>query len=160
MYKFIICITAAVMLLSACGQEAYEKEEFNAKALLDEAEAAELLGYEAVQSYESGYTKTTVRYDSDPIGKDPIIVELYSPKDKNEDIYNKFETRHSLRDDSEDISDYDAEAFLAYPSVNIYKNGYMAIVTAGSGSDEEQKQLLHKVGSVVSENLNKCAKEG
>lgn len=161
MRKNVICIMAAAVLLSSCAkEEPGGSEAFDAKTLFPETAAAEFLQYTPVQTYEDGYTKSVVRYDSEPIGKDPIIVELYSPNDIKtaDDIYSEFKSKHDLRADSEDITDYDAEAFLAYPSVNIYKDGYMAVVTAGSGSDEIQKQLLIEAGSVVAENLNLSVK--
>ncbi len=159
MLKIIICLSAAALLLSSCGKKeiADTNQSLDAKMLLDTEKAEELLQYTPVGSYEDSYTKSIARYDSEPIGKDPIIVELYAHNDKKsaEDIYNDFKKRHEERTDAEDVTEYDAEAFLAYPSVNIYKDGYMVVVTAGSGADDAQKQLLLKAGAVAADNL--CA---
>ena len=158
MRNFICIAAAAVMLLSAsCGKkEEIKHAPLDAKALFTQDDAVKILGYEPAQTFEDGYVKSTVRYDSKPIGKDPIIVELYSYDSKKStgDIYDELKRKHSLRTDSEEISDFDAEAFIAYPSVNIYKDGYMAVVTAGSGADDAQKQLLTEVGGIVAQNLN------
>lgn len=152
-----VFVIAMCLMLSACGGKEAQKEfAMDAKMLLSETEATELLQYTPSASYDKSYTKSTVRYDSEPIGKDPLIVELYSSNDKmtSEDILEEFERKRAFRSDSVDITDYDAEAFLAYPSVNIYKDGYMAVVTAGSGADEAQEQLLRQVGKIVADNLN------
>lgn len=158
MRKFICLAAAAVMLFStSCGKkEEIKHAPLDAKALFTQEDAVNILGYEPAQIFDDGYVKSIVRYDSKPIGKDPIIVELYSYGSKKSagDIYDEFKRKHSLRTDSEEVSDFDAEAFIAYPSVNIYKEGYMAVVTAGSGADDAQKQLLTEVGRIVAQNLN------
>lgn len=160
MRKKIICISAVCLLLASC--KASEGEvDFDARVILSATEATEILQYTPTVSYEKSYTKSVVRYDSDPIGNDPLIAELYAYNDKTsaEDIYAEFQKKRKLRSDSEEVTEYDAEAFVAYPSINIYKDGYMVVVTAGSGPDEAQKQLLIEAGKIAADNLNEYLKK-
>ena len=158
----LICAVMAVSMIflsASCGKKENapqtEVGRLYARDLFTKEEATEFLGYEPIQSYEDGIIKSTVRYDSQPIGKDPVIVELYAESEQKSasDIYDEFKRKHSLRADSVEVTEYDSEAFIAYPSVNIYKDGYMAVVTAGSGADDAQKEILIKAGAAVSKKL-------
>lgn len=159
MRKKFICIAAACLLTVSCGEKS--EETLSAEAVFPETEAAELLGFEPKATFEKSYAKSTVRYDSDPLGGDPLIVELYVCNDKTsgEDIRADFLERKENRSDSEEVEGFNAEAFIAYPSINVYRDGCMVTITAGSGADDTQKELLKKAGKIAAESLENYFKE-
>lgn len=126
--------------------------------LLSPEKASEMVGYEITANVENTSLKSIVTYTSKPLGKDPVIVELYACNETRsaEDVYAIFKEKREKRPNSQDIDDFGMECFIAYPSINFYCDGYMAVVTAGSGSDETQTELLKNIGGMVAENLKKC----
>jgi len=124
-------------------------------------EAKGLVSYEPVMNIENSNQKSVLRIESEPKGADPIIIEVYSHNEKKSvaEIYEAFKQKKEKRTSAKDISEYDAEALLAYPSVNIYRDGYMVVVTAGSGGDEEQDALLKKAGAIATTHLVEFLKE-
>lgn len=153
----VVCVAAALLvaLTASCGVKNKNIDAgFDAKAVFTQQDAEEILTYEPKMTFKDGRFISYVRYNSEPLGQDPIIVELYSEKNTDDTaVYAEFEKKRAQRADRIDVTDIDAEAFIAYPSMNIYKNGCMAVITAGSGATDEQKELLVKIGDKVVKNL-------
>lgn len=163
--KKILYIFAAMILffLFGCSNEkngGNNASELTAQMLVTPEDVSGLLDYETNMSTENNYLKSSVTYTSDPLGKDPVIAELYSYNEKNdiETIHDIFKEKREKRPGSQDISDYDMDCFISFPSINLYCDGYMVVVTAGSGADEAQTELLKKFGAVAAENLKEYLK--
>ena len=76
---------------------------------------------------------------------------LYEYHKKVKEYYDECK---SMRPDSFEIQlDYPAEAFIAYPTLHYYINGYHIEVTAGSGNDDLQKNLLQNIANITLEKL-------
>ena len=154
-----LLVIFSLIFASSCSGGKTKKENISLSAgeLLSVEEASEITGYELIQSEN---TKTRARFDSDPIGKDPVILELYSYNGSNSvaKIYEMFKDKKDKRPSAEDISGMGAEAFIAYPSVTFYRDGYMVVVTAGSGADDVQAELLKKLAQKASEHLDEYLK--
>ena len=155
----------AIVLISACtsgekGEKAPEKINYEstltAEQLFTVEEAKSLVSYEPVTSSENTRQKSILRFDSDPIGQDPIIVELYAFNGARSiaSVYEEFKQKKEKRPKAEPVEDFGAEAYIAYPSINLYRDGYMIVVTAGSGADEAQKELLINAGRIAVGHLN------
>lgn len=159
MKRNLVCLLAVVFLVSVTGCDKKETKvhetELTADMLLSEDEVKALVGYEPVKTVSDTVLKSMVRYDSEPQGEYPVIVELYSyNKGKSvAEIYEQFTEKKERRPSSQEVNEYDAQAYIAYPSVNIYRDGYMAVVTAGSGANDEQGTLLKNAGAVVAGHL-------
>ncbi len=162
-----LCFLIILILMSATGCKKEEKNknvatEFTAIELFTKEDATSLIGSEPDVSEENTRMKSSVLYTFQPVGQnDPIIIELFSPNQKRdaEKVNALYEDRREQRTSAQDIAGFGEKAFLAYPSLNIYKDGYMVVVTAGSGSDEAQKELLLRASSVVCERLDEFLKE-
>ncbi len=163
----IICLLAMSLVFSivSCGKEKNEQKEQTTKLfasmLLSEDEVRGLVSYEPVKAISETSSKSVVRYDSSPKGEDPVIVELYSYNNQKSvaEIYEQFIQKKEKRSSSQDVAEYDIEAYISYPSMNIYHDGYMVVVTAGSGANEEQTTLLKNAGAIVATHLLEYLKE-
>lgn len=173
--KKILSLLASVFLLftAACGgggedgdnneakKQDTKKDVLTADMLLTSDDVKSLVTYEPAVTMNNTAFKTSVRYDSDPVGKsDPVIVELYAPNEYKSaaDIKFEFSTKKEKRPKSKDVEDLGLEAYIAYPSLNMYRDGYMVVVTAGSGSGDEQDQLLKSAGTIAAKHLDEYIK--
>lgn len=155
-----------VIIVSACSQDGKQPAEKTNKAekgaaltadfLMTLEDVKSLVSYEPVMNVENTRQKSTVRFDSNPIGQDPVILELYSYNGKKSiaAVYEDFKQKKEKRPKAEDIEDLGLEAYIAYPSVNLYRDGYMIVVTAGSGADNAQAELLKKAGAIAAGHLD------
>ena len=90
-----------------------------------------------------------------------MIVKVYQTNQllSNEDIVNSFNESRDFRSDAFSIDGLGVEAYVAYPSLHYYIDGYYVEITAGSGSDNDQKILLMNIAKITLENLNKYKDE-
>ncbi len=116
-------------------------------------------GYELsdAENVKTG-NKLSVSYKANPVGSgDNVDVELvyYSdeyPRASVEKLYNYNKENVIVE---EELSGLGQSAFISYPSVHILDRGFYIKITAGSGSDLEQKQILKALGDTASKKLNK-----
>lgn len=157
-----------LIVLPSCGekveQETIQKTEraqLLAENLITAEDVRGIVSYEPSVSVKNTGSKSTVRYDSEPIGQDPVIVELYSYSDlKNvSEIHDEFKQRKEKRPKAQDVTDLGIEAYIAYPSINLYRDGYMAVITAGSGGDETQNEILKKAAGIAAAHLDEYLKQ-
>lgn len=168
--KKLVSVFVVVMLLlsSACGggdsqnkakstPKNEKKDILTADMLMTTEDVKALVSYEPVALSEKSAQKTVIRYDSDPVGKgDPVIIELYAPNSyqSESDIRTIFTKKKEKRPKAKDINDFGIEAYIAYPSVNMYRDGYMVVITAGSGAGDEQEALLKSAGTIAAGHLD------
>ena len=156
--KKLICLVAVLVLTftTACKKEDNSKKtELSADMLMTIDQVKEIISYTPVMHLSKTDEKSTVRFDSDPKGEDPVIIELYSHNDEKSVamVHEEFLNRKQMRPSSQELDGYDAEVFIAFPSIYIYRDGYMAVITAGSGGGEEQTDLLKSAGKIATLNL-------
>lgn len=99
-------------------------------------------------------------YITDPLGAgDNIYVDIYITDENNDSnsIKNKFEASKNKRSDFIAVDDLNAEAYITYPTIHLYTNDVYAAITAGSGSDDNQTELLINLGKTALENIEKYA---
>lgn len=131
-------------------------------ALISTEEAAPFLSYQPYAETESGRKKSSVLYRSEPKGKgDTIKVEVYQPTPgfTAEAMRQQFDTNRKMRPSAAAAEGLGAEAFIAYPSIHLYTEECYIIITAGSGSDEAQTELLKSLAAVALENLPQALAE-
>lgn len=160
MKRIIYIIVAFGMLLTlvSCGKKNGMESENNvnltAESIITAENVKEIVTYETSATTENTHSKSVVRYDSVPRGQDPVIVELYSDKENASKVYDEFKKRKEKRPKAQDVTDLGVEAYIAYPSVNLYRDGYRIVITAGSGADEAQSEILKKAAEIAVKNLN------
>lgn len=99
-------------------------------------------------------------YLAEPLGAgDNIYVDIYITDENNNSssIKNTFEASKNKRSDFVAVEDLNAEAYITYPTIHLYSNDVYAAITAGSGSDDEQAELLINLGKTALENIEAYA---
>lgn len=150
------------LILSSCSAHTPPEQEPTPEPVIS-ASVIDLLPISDVQEIISytlvtkNVTENSLIYTSDPIGAgDTISVSInqYSSTVTKEQIRSEYEEQRSRRPSAEAVEGIGESAYIAYPSIHIYQNGYCITVTAGSGSDQYQHDLLVLLGKIVINNLN------
>lgn len=155
MKKFIVFLCSVLLL---CGCSADKVKEITASILLPQEQIAPYLEYTPTFFEETTRRYSIAEYRPNPAGiGDPVIVKVYQTNQllSNEDIVNSFNESRDFRSDAFSIDGLGVEAYVAYPSLHYYIDGYHVEITAGSGSDNDQKILLMNLAKITIENLNK-----
>lgn len=87
----------------------------------------------------------TVMYRGEPIGwQDPVTVKItqFTNDIGYETIFRQYEAAKAKRSDAEIIAGIGQEAYIAFPTIHVYNRGCLIEITAGSGADDTQKNLL------------------
>lgn len=154
--KKIIVFLCSLLLLAGCSED--KVKEITASILLPQEQIAPYLVYTPTFSEETTRHFSIAEYRPNPAGiGDPVIVKVYQTNGllSTEDIINSFNESRNFRSDAFSIDGLGVEAYVAYPSIHYYIDGYHVEITAGSGSDNNQKILLMNLAKITLENLNK-----
>ena len=162
--KKVFYLLTVFTLILVCGCSANDDtkrppikkgEKLDVSMLLNLQEVQEFVAYDLTESVEGTRLKQTLTFSSNPLGNDPVILELYSYNEGKSvaAVYEDFKNKKEKRPKSKDVEISGVEAYIAYPSLNMYRDGYMIVITAGSGANDEQANLLMGLGNVVSDNL-------
>lgn len=170
MKKISLVILSIILLLNlcGCGEKPPSLPQATPTPIIEVAptdiisieDAAAVINYAPVidgGSITKEGDKSSVLYRSEPIGSGDIIkvsVTQYTKEITKEQIKTEFDTGKSKRPKAIDIGSIE-NCYLAYPSIHLYKDGYHIEITAGSGGEDAQKQLLEQLASRALENLNK-----
>lgn len=152
--KKIIIFLCSVLLLCGCSSD--KITEVTSEMLLTSEQVAPYLDYTPTVTHNTTRRCSVSEYRSEaPGGGDPVIVKLYQPNGlvSKDSVLNSFKEEKELRTDSFDIDGMDAQCYVAYPSIHCYSDGFYIEITAGSGSDNNQKILLMNLAKISLENL-------
>ena len=168
--KTILTAAAAAALLCSCGKGGGLFAEptptpmpsTDAGALISLEEAQSAVGDSYTLQMEGGAVAkegntTTASYVADPIGDgDPVIVKLvsYTSSFTPDDVWAGYENTRISRSASKFVDNIGEDAYIAYPSIHVYDRGCEIIITAGSGSDDGQDDILKKLASTAVGHLN------
>lgn len=165
MKRLFSVLFSCFLILWACSCGSVPKEsnkdnwvQLKPGELLSAEEVASIAGYQPVMEETLARQKSTVVYQSDPVGaSDPVIVDVYQYNGRTSEalIRQQYEEWKEKRPSSQEIDGFTGvDAFLAYPSLHLYKDGIHVVITAGSGADETQADLLQRLAVPVLEHLN------
>lgn len=149
---YLLCFS-----LFLCGCSKNKITEITAAILLPQEQLAPYLEYVPEFSEETSRHYSIAEYRPNPPGSnDPVIIKVYQEnqlysKDRILDYFNECK---ELRTDSFKVDSLGVDCFVAYPSIHYYVNGYHVEITAGSGSDNDQKILLMNLAKISLDNLN------
>lgn len=166
-FRLLICAQAVVCMMTSCSKEGGIKPaatpeaakiySLNPSEVLTADNLSLLVTYPLICStiLDTPESKTLL-CQSEPIGNDPIRIDIeqYSEKVAKSDIAAKYNSDKAKRSSAEALVLEDGfEGYIAYPYVKIYHDGYYVTVTAGSGNDDAQKQLLTEIAAVAVKNI-------
>lgn len=123
--------------------------ELDPTAILSTDNVYEGINYEYVPVIDgsvvtNGNSKSVV-YVSNPKGLgDSVTVKItqYNESTSIDQVYQQFAAAKAKRYEITEVTELGETAYIAYPTIHIYDRGCIIEVTAGSGSDETQQQLL------------------
>ncbi len=160
MKKIILLILCFSVLLSSCGitDKTETRDTVYPSELITIEELTAFIGYTPVMSETRSRRVSDALYVSDPIGKEDIVEIKLRQKNglqSEEEVKEYFDECKKMRPDAFEVQldNQNAEAFIAYPTLHYYINGYHIEVTAGSGNDDLQKNLLQNIANITLENL-------
>ena len=151
---FLLCFS---IFLSGCTSDK-KITNITASVLLPQETVAPYLSYTPNVTEKNTRRYSITEYLSNPSGKyDPVIVKVFQVNDllSEDEVINHFNECKDLRSDAFTVDGMGVECFVAYPSIHYYTNGYHVQITAGSGSDNDQKILLMNLAKISLENLDK-----
>lgn len=118
----------------------------NAYTLVQDSETADREG-----------NKATIAYRADPTGAgDPVIVTVKQMTDtvSADVVWNEYDLERIKRSSAEILEGIGDDAYIAFPTIHVYSKGCEIAITAGSGSDDGQKDLLERLARKAVENLS------
>lgn len=158
MRKLISIILLLIILLCSCADKQEFKTTIYPSDILTATELEPYVGYAPVMSEEKSRRVSTAVFTSDPPGTgETVIVKVYQKNQlQSEDAVKAyFDECKNARSDAFSIDSLGVEAFVAYPFIHYYTNGYHVQIGAGTGSDNLQKALLMNLAKLSYENLRK-----
>ena len=169
--KKLLFVIASLMItigVCSCGKgggmfakpTATPMPELDPTAILTSDNVYEGINYEYVPVIDGGIktegnTKSAV-YVSDPKGiGDSVEIKItqYSDAVTIDQVYQQFAAAKAKRYDITEVTELGETAYIAYPTIHVYDRGCIIEVTAGSGSDETQQQLLVNLAKVAVANF-------
>ena len=145
MKKLLLVLASLAMIIGLCacggGGGLFAKPtptpipEIDPATLITTDDVALNAGYTPVIE-ESGTSRNgnvaTVLYRSEPIGQnDTVTVKV-----------TQFTDTIDYRSSAELVEGIGQESYIAFPTIHVYDRGCIIEITAGSGSDDNQKTLL------------------
>ncbi len=156
----LILFFLLLILLTSCSSDKQRvKTTVYPSEILSISEIAPYIGYTPVVANEKKSRRESfVTYVSEPIGKyDSVTVKISQNNNLQsaEKIKADFDNLKSMRSDVIDVTELNCEAYIIFPSIHYYIEGYHVEITAGSGADDHQKTLLINLADTSLNNLKK-----
>ena len=159
MKKIFSVMLCMVMLLSSCGSKKEKnRETVYPSELISIEELSAYVGYTPVLTEEGNRQKRTATYVSEPLGKHyPVTISVHQKSgfQSEKEVKANFDEIIKARPDAYEIGDLGVKAYIVYPSLHYYVDGYHIQVTAGSGSNDLQKALLTNISKITLDKLSK-----
>ena len=161
--KRIFAILASVALvasMSACGKgsnipDVSELEKIAPDQLVTVEAVSTITGVK-MEVDKNGVTMdgnaSSVTYVSDPAySGDPVTIriEQFSESLTATQVWNDYENSRIYRGDMEFVDDIGEDCYVAYPYINVYDRGCYIRISAGSGDDSKQRELLETLASIA-----------
>ena len=151
-----------LLTLTAC-KKTEEAVEVTAKTVLPQNEISVIIGYTPKEEEKLTRVCKEITYKNETRGASDIVnVKVYPPNTKNSPDYLKklYDEQKKKCEQYSSLVETGADnSFIAFPSVYLYKNGYYVVITAGSGGDDAQIEMLKKLAEIADKNIEAMAPE-
>jgi hypothetical protein len=170
--KKIIAIVSALFVtlsLCSCGGGGGLQSAVPTATPIPEAVPTEVLKLSDVQAavgseltyvQEGGVEKdgnvSTAVYRTEPLGKGDLVrveIRQLTSQVTREQVRAEYDEMKSKRPSAQNVEGLGDDAYIAYPSIHVYKDGYHLEITAGSGADEAQAALLKNLAQTAMRSL-------
>lgn len=169
MKKLLLVLASLAMIIGLCacggGGGLFAKPtptpipEIDPATLITTDDVALNAGYTPVIE-ESGTSRNgnvaTVLYRSEPIGKNDTVtvkVTQFTDTIDYQMLFDQYEQEKSKRSSAELVEGIGQESYIAFPTIHVYDRGCIIEITAGSGSDDNQKTLLKNLAITAASRL-------
>lgn len=170
MKKILLVISSLLVTigLCACGEggglfakpTATPMPELDPMAILTTDNVYEGINYEYVPVLDGsviseGNSREAV-YVSNPKGLgDSVSIKItqYTDSISIDQVYQKFAEDKAKRTDIIEVTELGETAYIAYPTLHVFDRGCIVEVTAGSGSGDEQLNMLLNLGKTAIANF-------
>lgn len=160
MKKYIAILFIIILTFSGCKNDGEDKPHIPTPTdVLSTSDIKEYIDFEPVAEKSETENSKTVKYKNQTPGISDIVeVTVYS---ENKNI-SKAEIEEKFRFIKDKSTEYgsiipvdskDAECFIKIPSAYILKDGNLVVISAGSGGEEEQVNLLRELLAVAIKNI-------
>ena len=155
----LACLAVSVSM-SACGKnskvpDVSELEKIAPDQLVTVDAVSTITGVD-MEIDENGVTTdgngSSVTYVSDPAySGDPVTIriEQFSESLTTTQVWDDYENSRIYRGDMEFIEGIGEDCYIAYPYINVYDRGCYIRISAGSGDDAQQRELLETLASIA-----------
>lgn len=155
----LACLAVSVSM-SACGKnskvpDVSELEKIAPDQLVTVEAVSTITGVD-MEIDENGVTTdgnaSSVTYVSDPAySGDPVTIriEQFSESLTTTQVWDDYENSRIYRGDMEFIEGIGEDCYIAYPHINVYDRGCYIRISAGSGDDSDQRELLETLASIA-----------
>ena len=143
--------------ISSCGKNSIrdisEVERISPENLLSAETVSQITGVTMKADEEGivseGSTKRITYVSDTDEPKDPVTVQIeqFSESLDTNRIWTDYESARVRRGDMEFVTGIGQDCYIAFPYINVYDRGCYIRISAGSGDNSEQKDLLVKLAT-------------
>lgn len=161
MKRILLAAICAVMVITtaSCGKnrvkDISEIERISPDNLITAESVSAITGV-TMKIDDNGVTNDgsarSVTYVPSPVGSaDPVTIriEQFSETLTTSQVWADYENSRIRRKDMEFIEGIGQDCYIAYPYINVYDRGCFIRISAGSGDNDEQKELLMSLASAA-----------
>ncbi len=162
MKKYTILLFIIILTLFGCGDKPEEnKKVFSPADILSKEDIKDFIDFEPVIEETETTVSKTLKYKNATLGvSDLVEVTVYSENDaisksEIEEKFNFYKTKNKEYKSIIPVEGVEADCFIAIPSAYILKDGYLVIISAGSGGEDAQINLLRGLTDIAIKNMNR-----
>lgn len=160
MKKILLAAMCAVMVMmtASCGNKVKDVSEIEriSPDTLITAESVSAITGVTMKINDEGVTNDgsarSVTYIPSPVGSaDPVTIQIeqFSETLTTTQVWADYENSRIRREDMEFVEGIGQDCYIAFPYINVYDRGCFIRISAGSGGDDEQKELLKSLAAAV-----------
>ena len=149
----IMCMATVLCLASCGGGSDKETTRISPDELLTADTVSDITGV-TMKADKEGVTNDgsarTVVYVPNPIGSADTVtvsIEQFSESVTTNQVWADYENSRIRRKDMEFVEGIGEDCYIAYPYINVYVRGCFIRISAGSGDNDEQADLLKSLAT-------------
>ncbi len=160
-----VCLAMAFSMAS-CGKNSAIKdiseiERISPDKLISAETVSDITGVTMVADSDGivseGSTKSITYVSDTDEPEDPVTIQIeqFSESLSTNQVWTDYESSRVRREDMEFITGIGEDCYVAYPYINVYDRGCFIRISAGSGDNGKQRELLERLAVCAVQELEK-----